>query len=164
MKTKGVLTLMAVLLAMTATAQSQTVKRLHSQYEGAFHLFFYKNSLRMLDVGEIPSFNELVKNIDKAKWLSIDKSKHAFTKENLKKVTNEYLEETFETLLKFRQDGTDLHVMIKEVDGEAEGLALLVDEKTRFSVLDVVGSASVEQIVALYQAVKQPNSSIHKNK
>ena len=59
------------------SGQTKTTQALDDKYEG-LTLYFYRNTLRMLNQTEDPSFDELIKDIEKMRFLMIDKTKSKF--------------------------------------------------------------------------------------
>ena len=53
-------------------------------------LYFYRNTLRMLNQTEDKSFDELIKDIEKMRFLMIDKTKSKFDQADYKKLLTGY--------------------------------------------------------------------------
>ncbi len=70
---KKFLTIIGLFAAVTAFGQAETTQALQKKYEDGFVLFFYKNTLRMLNQADNKEFDELVRNIEKLKFLMIEK-------------------------------------------------------------------------------------------
>lgn len=66
-------------------AQTKTTETVEKKYNG-LKLYFYKNTLRMLNQKENPEFDELIKDIEKMKFLMVDKTQHSFTDTDYKKL------------------------------------------------------------------------------
>ena len=66
--------LLVVLLSTGAQAQSKTTENLQKKYSESLALFFYNNTLRMVNLTEDKEFDELIKDIEKMKFLMIKKS------------------------------------------------------------------------------------------
>jgi hypothetical protein len=73
---KNLLTVAALLVCSIVSAQSKTTEELHKKNEGALSLFFYNNTLRMLNQTDDKGFDEVSKDIKKMKLLMIDKAKN----------------------------------------------------------------------------------------
>jgi len=72
-------------LSQLSFAQTKTTEELDKKYEG-LSLYFYKNTLRMLNQTDNKDFDELIKDIEKMKFLMIDKTKSSFVDEDYKKL------------------------------------------------------------------------------
>jgi hypothetical protein len=62
---------------MCASGQTKTTQSLDDKYDG-LTLYFYRNTLRMLNQSEDKSFDELIKDIEKMRFLMIDKANSKF--------------------------------------------------------------------------------------
>lgn len=62
-----------LLVAVTGvTAQTKTTEELDTQVDG-LSMYFYKNTLRMLNQGDSKEFDEMIKDIEKMRFLMIDR-------------------------------------------------------------------------------------------
>jgi hypothetical protein len=75
-----------------AGAQTKTTQALDEKYEG-LSLFFYRNTLRMLNQADDPAFDELIKDIEKMRFMMIDKKESGFADSDFKKLLNDYKSE-----------------------------------------------------------------------
>src|SRR6478609_4130679 len=101
---KNLLLFIGIIFAsVTVFAQSKTTQALDDRFEG-LSLYFYKNTLRMLNQKDDKDFDELIKNIEKMKFLMIDKE-DKFGKNEYKKLVSEYQSESFELGMTSRYQG-----------------------------------------------------------
>src|ERR1041385_2098880 len=124
--------LLAICLAFTSTfavAQSNTTNALDDKYEG-LSLFFYKNTLKMFNQKDDKDFDELIKDIEKMKFLMIDKSKSAFATADYKKLLKGYQSEKYEEMMRSRYKGKNLDVYIKQDNGKVKGTVILVNDSS----------------------------------
>ncbi len=133
-------------------AQSKATENLQKQYPDAFSLFFYQNTLRMINQSEDKAFDEMIKDIEKMKFLLIDKGT-TFTPADYKKITQGYTAESFENVMNSRYQGRNFDVLMKEKGGKTAGMIILVNDSTNLFVLDVVGSISLNQVTTLYNTL-----------
>ena len=156
---KRILSLLCCLLlwvgGSAVQAQSKTTQAFHKDHEDAFTLFFYNNTLKMLNATENEAFNELVDDIDKMKLLRIDKSAAAFSKEDYKQLIKDYQKESFESLMNVKQKDMRFDVYIKEKDNITEGLVVLIDEGTNLSILDIKGAVPLDRLAELFETVSK---------
>jgi hypothetical protein len=148
--------IMGLLLMITivnATGQSKTTEKLHQKYEGALSLFFYNNTLRMLNQSEDKEFDDLIKDIDKMKFLLIKKEENTMTPAEIKAVSSGYKAEAFEDVMTARHDGKSFNVFLKENKGKAAGVVVLVNDAKRFLVLDIVGSIELSKVTQFFQSL-----------
>lgn len=145
--------LLTVLFVTTAVlAQSKTTEALHTKYSESLSLFFYNNTLRMLNQNNDKAFDELIKDIEKMKFLMIDKSK-AFGNADYKKLTASYKGESFEEIMSSRYQGKNFDVYLKESGGKTKGMVVLVNDSTSLYVLDIVGSIALDKVTSLYSTL-----------
>jgi hypothetical protein len=133
-------------------AQSKTTEALHKKNEEALSLFFYNNTLRMLNQNNDPNFDALIKDIEKMKFLMIDK-KTSFTSADYKKLTTGYKSEKFEEIMTSRYQGKNFDVFLKDASGKTEGMVVLVNDSSSLYVLDIVGSIALDKVTDLYKTL-----------
>src|SRR5882762_4870423 len=93
---KRILTLLVLLSPLALAAQSETTEALLKRFDDSFSAYFYKNTLRMLNQTDNKEFDEMIRNIEKMKFLVIDKSKTNFGAVDYKKLVRDYKSETYE--------------------------------------------------------------------
>lgn len=138
----------------SAKAQSKTTDNLQEKYTGSFSLFFYHNTLRMINQAEDKEFDELIKNIEKMKFLMIEKES-SFKQADYQKIKKDYTSETFEEAMTTRYQGRNLDVLLKEKSGKTTGMVVLVNDSTSLFVLDIVGSIRLDQVTSLYKTLDE---------
>ena len=90
-----------LMISAAGMAQTRTTEELHKKYSDGLSLFFYNNTLRMLNQKDDKEFDALIKDIQKMKFLMIEKGKDF----NYKKLTSSYKSESFEEIMSSRIDG-----------------------------------------------------------
>jgi hypothetical protein len=135
-------------------AQSQATEKLQKKYADAFSLFFYQNTLRMLNQANNKEFDELIKDIEKMKVLMINKSS-SFTGAEYKRIKTDYTAESFEEVMSTRYQGRNFDVFLKEKSGKTQGMVVMVNDSSTFYVLDVVGRIALDKVTTLYSTLEQ---------
>ncbi|MCA6073692.1 DUF4252 domain-containing protein [Fulvivirga sedimenti] len=135
-------------------AQSETTNQFHEDHEEAMALFFYRNSLRMLNMKDNPQLDELIRDIEKMKFLRISKSESDFDKNQYKDLVGKYHNEEFEDLMTIRSEGSNLNVFIKEKDKVTKGLVILLDNDDDFAILDIKGAVPLDRVAELMNYVR----------
>lgn len=135
-----------------ALAQSETTQALEKKYD-AMAFFFYNNTLRMLNQAEDKSFDDLIKDIEKLKFLMIKKNSKDFDNNNYKKVVSDYKSEAFEEIMTSRFDGKSFDIFVKEKDNKTKGMLVLVNDTESLYVLDIVGSIALNKVTELYKTI-----------
>lgn len=156
----GVLIATAVALVQPSFVhgQSKTTEALHKSHSDAMSFYFYNNTLRMLNQSEDKDFDELIKDIEKMKFLVIDKSK-SFGPAQYKALVSGYKSEAFEEIVTSRYQGRNFDVFLKEDDGKTEGMIVTVNDSTNLYVLDIVGSVALDKVTTLFKTIDD-NSDI----
>lgn len=140
-------------IALTVSAQSKTTETLHEKNKEALALFFYNNTLRMLNQDEDKEFDELIKDIEKLKFLMLDKTKMAGVE--YKKLVKSYKEESFEEIMTSRFEGKNFDVFLKESNGRTKGMIVMVNDSTNLYILDIVGSIAMNKITSFYKKLDE---------
>jgi hypothetical protein len=135
-----------LLLIIRADAQTRTTEELHKNNQEAFTLFFYQNTLRMFNQTEDKNFDALIKDIEKMKFVMVDKKK--FGTSDYKKLVSGYKSESFEEIMSGRVEGKNLDVFLKEVDGKTKGMIVTVNDTDKLFVLDIVGSIALDKVAS----------------
>jgi hypothetical protein len=149
----GLTAVATILVSMpSAHAQSKTTDALQKSHSDALALYFYNNTLRMLNQKEDKAFDELIKDIEKMKFLMIDKGK-AFDAAQYKTLVSGYKSESFEEIMSSRYQGRNFDVFLKDDDGRTEGMVVTVNDSTNLYVLDIVGSIPLDKVTSLFNAI-----------
>ncbi|MBX2962185.1 MAG: DUF4252 domain-containing protein [Cyclobacteriaceae bacterium] len=139
-------------VALQLSAQTKTTENLQQRYTGSFSLYFYQNTLRMLNQTENKEFDELIKDIEKMKFLMIEKDAQ-FNAAQYSKLKKEYIAESFEEVMTTRVEGRSFDVLLKEKSDRIKGVVVLVNDSASLYVLDMVGSIALNKIPDLYKAI-----------
>jgi hypothetical protein len=142
------LTGLLVMICSVALSQSKTTETLQKDYN-ARAFFFYNNTLRMLNQTEEVGFDELIKDIEKMKFLMIKKDAKAL---DYKKVISDYKSERFEEAMSSRHEGKTFDVFLKG-DKKTEGMLVLINDASNLMVLDIVGSIALDKVTKLYSTL-----------
>ena len=138
--------------SLATNAQTKTTEDLDKKYEG-LSLYFYKNTLRMLNQKDNPEFDELIKDVEKMKFLIIDKSKEAFDAGDYKNLLKGYQGEAYEEMMTSRFQGRNFGVYIKQSSGRVKGTVILASDSSNLYVLDIVGRVALDKATSLFQAI-----------
>jgi hypothetical protein len=133
-----------VLVFAGASGQTKTTEDLHKSNKEAFTLFFYHNTLRMFNQKDDKTYDELIKDIEKMKFVMIDRTK--FGTADYKKLVSGYKAESFEEIMSSRIEGRNFDVFLKEVKGKTKGMVIAVNDPEKLFVLDIVGSIALDKV------------------
>jgi Domain of unknown function (DUF4252) len=149
---KAVFTLILMSFVSFAFGQTKTTQSLDDKYDG-LTLYFYRNTLRMLNQTEDPSFDELIKDIEKMRFLMIDKTNSKFDNEEYKKLLADYKGEAYEEMMTGRYDGRNFDIYLKEKNGDVKGTVILANDSTSLIVLDILGKIALNKAPELFKAI-----------
>ena len=153
MKLKLILLVLTAAAYSSVSAQSKTTEALAKKHSDALSLFFYNNTLRMLNQTNDPNFDEIIKDIEKMKFLLIKKDEKNFNTAGYKQLISEYKAEAFEEIMTSRFEGKNFDVFLKEKDGKTKGMLVLVNDTESLYVLDILGSINVTKVTDLYNTI-----------
>src|SRR6188768_3138040 len=142
---------LGLLVSVASLAQTKTTEELHKKYSEGLALFFYNNTLRMLNQSDDKEFDELIKDIEKMKFLMIEKKKDF----DYKKLTSGYKSESYEEIMTSRMDGKRFDILLNETKGKTNGMVVLVNDSTNLYVLDIVGSISLNNATKLFSTIDE---------
>ncbi|MBL6445203.1 DUF4252 domain-containing protein [Fulvivirga sp. 29W222] len=153
----SILTVTYLVFGVVVFGQSKTTKAFAEKYDDAFTLFFYNNTLKMLNQEGNEEFDELIKDIDKMKFIRVDKKQNKLTDADFKGMVEKYHDEDFEDLMTMSHEGMKVNVYILEEGGVTSGLVLLMSDPESFSVLDIVGAVPLNKLASLISKVQDIN-------
>lgn len=133
-------------------AQTQTTIALNERFDDALTLYFYKNTLRMLNQSESKEFDDLIKDIEKMKFLVIDKEGE-FNSKDYRKLVSDYEGEDYEEIMTSRFQGKNFDVLLKEKSGVTKGMIVLANDSTNLYVLDILGRVELNKVTKLFSEI-----------
>jgi hypothetical protein len=142
-----------ILLPFIAFAQTKTTEDLAKNHNSVLSLFFYNNTLRMLNQAEDKEFDALIKDIEKMKFLMIKKSEEKFDMNSYKKLVNDYKKESYDVIMTSRYEGKNFDIFERQKDGQTKGMLVLVNDEDNLFVLDIIGSLALNNVTKLYNTI-----------
>lgn len=156
MKYKQILIALIMIVSSAGVyGQSKTTEALQKKHDGSLALFFYNNTLRMLNQKEDKGFDELIKDIEKMKFLMIKKDDTQFGANDYKKLVNDYKAEAFEEIMTSRFEGKNFDIFVREKDNKTKAMLVLVNDSTNLFVLDILGSIALNKVTSLYNTLDE---------
>jgi hypothetical protein len=149
-----IITIMLLAAVSLANAQSSVTEALYKKHSDALTLFFYNNTLRMLNQTNDKDFDALIEDIEKMRFLMIKKA-NGFATSDYQKLVSDYKAEKFEEMMSSRYQGKNFDVFVKETNGETKGMLVLVNDAENLFVLDILGRVAMDKINSLYRAVNE---------
>lgn len=143
---------MLFVISFTGWAQTNTTVELDKKYEG-MSLFFYKNTLKMLNQTDDKDFDALIKNIEKMRFVMVNKNKEKFTEADLSTLKKSYHHEGFEPVMTSRFDGRNFDVFLRESEGRVKGTVVLASDSSSLYVLDILGTIALNKVGSLFSTL-----------
>lgn len=106
----------------------------------------------MINQQEDKAFDEMIRDIEKMKFLMVKKSSGDF---NYKHVVDDYKSELFEEVMTSRHQGKNFDVFVREKNGETQAMLVLVNDPENLFVLDIVGSIPLDKVTKLYSEIDE---------
>jgi hypothetical protein len=152
--------IICLLVVAAASAQTKTTEDLDVEVDG-LSLYFYKNTLRMLNQSDNKDFDEMVKDVEKMRFLLIDRVSEGLDAKEYVALKDRYAKESFEQVMTSRYEGKNFDVFVREADGKVKGTVILASDSSQLFVLDILGKVALEKIPAFFQSL-DANSDIGK--
>jgi hypothetical protein len=134
-------------------AQTETTIALNKRFDDALTLYFYKNTLRMLNQSENKEFDEIIKDIEKMKFLVIEKTTENFSTADYKKLVGSYKGESYEEIMSSRFEGKNFDIFLKEKNGVTKGMIVLANDSSSLYVLDILGRVEINKVTKLFNTI-----------
>ena len=108
----------------------------------------------MLNQSENKEFDDMIKDIEKMKFLMVDKDTKNFGPNDYKKLMKDYQSESYESIMTSRYDGRNFDIYVKDAKG-APGTVVLVNDSTSLFVLDMIGTIDVTKVGTLFSTIDE---------
>jgi hypothetical protein len=144
--------LLFCLLPLIGFSQTKTTVDLDKKYDG-LSLYFYKNTLRMLNQKDDKEFDELIKDIEKMRFVMINKAKSKFEKQEYGQLKKNYQAEKYEEVMSGRFDGRQFDVLLRETNGNVKGTVILASDSASLYVLDILGKVALNKVSSLFNTL-----------
>jgi hypothetical protein len=143
-----------ILIPALALGQTKTTEALDKKYDG-LSLFFYKNTLKMLNQKDSKELDEMIKDIEKMRFVMVDKKKHAMERTEYATLKKSYQGEQYEEMMTGRMEGRNFDILVKERDGKVKGTIILASDSASLYVLDILGRIPLDKASALFNTIDQ---------
>jgi hypothetical protein len=137
--------------AVDLHGQSKSITRFREDYKENTNLFFYSSTLKMLNTDNNPDLADLLQDIEEIRVLNYEKSKQAFNREDIKKLTEEMTAEGYVNLMQMNEQGSRIMLYSREKRGKTVGFVALVDNSESLILIDLIGSIDVKKFLDLKQ-------------
>lgn len=149
-----VLIFLVAIVSTSVFSQSKTTQAFHKDHDDAFVLFFYSNTLKMLNQDDNPDFEELIRDIEKMKFVRVDKKDSGLDKSDYNNLVEDFYDDDFEDLMTMRHEGMNVSAYIQEDDGVTTGIVMLMDDDENLAILDIQGAVPLNKMASLISKVQ----------
>ena len=143
--------LIGLLVSALAFCQTRQTEEFHDSHPDAFTLFFYKSTIRMLDPTNSDEYFNMIKDIERAKFLRLRKSD--VTDEELQQFVASIKKESFEEGVTMRQPQGTANVFIRDAEGQKHGIIFIMKAEDEVFILDIVGKVKISSLMELTQKI-----------
>lgn len=148
---KNIIILSLVMISGWAFAQTKTTQALQEKYD-PLALVFYRNTLKMWNQTGSKELDDLVKDIQKMKFLMINKSSNKLDQSAYSKLKSDYQKESYESIMTSRYKGRNFDVYFKD---SGPGTVLLVNDSTNLYILDIIGTIDINKVGQFFNAMEK---------
>lgn len=134
-------------LSLTGFAQINAVETFLVENDNLHKFFIYQSTLRMLNDGQNPDFNKLIKGIRKINLYVAEESAQV-SASSYQHMIRDLSAEQFETLVSAKKDQMLINLMSKET-GNSAYYVLAVTEGDDFALLEMDGELDLRYLKAL---------------
>jgi hypothetical protein len=138
---------LTLFLSFTAFAQSETVSEFIRKHEPSASFYLYSSTLRMMNPGDNPDFQRLVRHIEKISLLIYDKNAEINGRQSLGKLQKSLAAEAYEELLSFEDAGNRIYIYARGDDPEA--YVSLLDNTEALMLFDMEGAPHLPSLMKL---------------
>jgi hypothetical protein len=142
------------MMAMLSSAQTKTTTDLDAEVDG-LSLYFYKNTLRMLNQDDNKDFDEMIKDIEKMRFLLIDRIEERIGPKEFKDLKASYQKESYEEVMTSRMSGKSFDVYVRESGGKVKGTIILASDSSQLFVLDILGKIALDKVPAFFNSLDE---------
>ena len=150
-RARWVIAFLFILFAFQARSQTKHTQEFHKSHPEAFTLFFYKSTIRMLDPTNSDDYFNMIKDIEKAKFLRLDEA--SVSEAELNQFIASIKEDSFEEGVTMRKQGAVANVFIRDAEGEKSGLIFIMKSEGQVFLLDIVGKVEMANLMELTQKI-----------
>jgi hypothetical protein len=136
-----------IILSSLSFAQSNVVTDFKENHETALSLYFYPSTLRMINIERNLEFDEMIREIKKARFFKMDSG--AVSKADLSKLEKDLTNIGFEEVMFIKNKDTDIRVW--GLDKRNPELVIISKSDEELMLLEINGMLNIAKIPKLTQ-------------
>ncbi|MBN1414404.1 MAG: DUF4252 domain-containing protein [Bacteroidales bacterium] len=138
-----------IFYSLSAAGQSKSIDRFRKEFKEDNNVFIYSSTLKMLNTEENPEFDDLVKDIEEIRVLNYIKANQHFKADPITGLKKNLTDELYKELMTFTDQGNKILLYGKEKRGKTVGLVALIENKEKFTIIDVAGNIDFNKFLQL---------------
>ena len=136
-----------IFLSYFCIAQSSVITDFKENHEPALSLYFYPSTLRMIDIERNVEYDEMIREIKKARFLKMDSG--AVSKTEMNKLITDLVNEGFEEVMFIKNKDTDVRVW--GIEKRNPELIIISKSDEELMLLEINGMINIAKIPKLTQ-------------
>ena len=137
------------IIHITVFSQSKSIEKFRKTYQEDQNVFFYSSTLNMLNMEDLPDFEDIIKDIEKIAVLIYKKENQKFTAKELDQLIKNLEKEKYVELMIINDKGNKINLYKKDKRGRTTGFAAFVDNRESLVLIDVKGSIDFKKFMEL---------------
>ena len=146
-----ILSLFLTIFSLSSYAQNSAVTDFKENHETALSLYFYPSTLRMVNIEQNPEFNEMIRQVKKARFFRMDSG--TVSKDDLNNLVSELTEDGFEEVMFVKNKNMDLKVWGLETKNPE--LIIISKSDEELMLLEINGMINIAKIPKLAETFNQ---------
>ena len=146
-----ILSLLLTIYSLSSYAQNSAVTDFKENHETALSLYFYPSTLRMVNIEQNPEFNEMIRQVKKARFFRMDSG--SVSKDDLNNLVSELTEDGFEEVMFVKNKNMDLKVWGLETKNPE--LIIISKSDEELMLLEINGMINIAKIPKLAETFNQ---------
>ena len=146
-----ILSLFLTIFSLSSYAQNSAVTDFKENHETALSLYFYPSTLRMVNIEQNPEFNEMIRQVKKARFFRMDSG--TVSKDDLNNLVSELTEDGFEEVMFVKNKNMDLKVWGLETKNPE--LVIISKSDEELMLLEINGMINIAKIPKLAETFNQ---------
>ena len=148
---KIVFTFLLTIFSLSSNAQNSVVTDFKENHATTLSLYFYPSTLRMVNIERNPEFDEMIREIKKARFFKMDSG--AVSQNDLKELSAKLINEGFEEVMFVKNKDMDIRVWgIENINPE---LIIISKAEEEVILLEINGMINIAKIPKLAETFNQ---------
>ena len=140
-----------ILSSFFSYAQNSVVSDFKENHDTSLSLYFYPSTLRMVNITRDKEFDEMIRDIKKARFFKLDSGK--FSREDISNLSKNLSQEGFEEMMFIKNKEMDVRVW--GLEKRVPELVILSKSNDEFMLLEIEGMINIAKIPKITETFSQ---------